>query len=457
MRRHILEMPKTSAAIFAAAALALSAGITFLHAAPDDPSAPAAAAPTANAPTSSSSPTSRPEHSRMQGRDQKAKYLTGSVQGYNVGPHGMPDGLLIKVDHKLIQINCPPTLGAALPAVAPNGDEVKITALPERSSASADHEIYRLVMLTNSKGQQLNAGPGLPGQNVRVEGSVKQLNYDPRGHINGATLDTGDFVHLGMESAQQLKLAVGQKLAIEGVERPMMLGHNAVDARTVNGFAVLPPQRQGPDRAGPQSPDAFGSRGPGFGGPRINRRGFAGPGMRGWRMGGPEMGPPEFARRGMRDPGMGGPGMGGPGMQGRGMRGPGMGAPGMQGPGMQGPGMGAPGMGGPGMQGRGMRGPGMGAPGMQGPGMQGPGTSGPRMDGPGMQGRGMRGPGMDGPGMHNRMSRPGMGGPGMDGPGMGGPGFGGPREDRPGPGASERAPSRANNGPRDRQTLPPGA
>jgi len=118
--------------------------------------------------------------------------------------------------------------------------------------------------------------PGEEPPVTHVDGTVKQLNYAPRGEVDGAILDTGDFLHIGPREAAQVNLAVGQKISADGYTRPMLAGHNAIEATKVNGVTIDRPRppRDGPpdggprDRAqrgprdgrGPEGPD--GDRGP---------------------------------------------------------------------------------------------------------------------------------------------------------------------------------------------------
>ena len=54
-------------------------------------------------------------------------------------------------------------------------------------------------------------GAWKPTESFKIDGVVKQLNYARGGEVNGAILESGDFVFVGPKSAEELKLAVGQK------------------------------------------------------------------------------------------------------------------------------------------------------------------------------------------------------------------------------------------------------
>jgi hypothetical protein len=183
--------------------------------------------------------------------------LSGSVEGFNYGPAGNYDSLMLKSGDKLVQINFPPPLGASLGQSVAKGDQVHLSAVPEKGpKEAADHPIYRLQSLTTAKGQQIaTAEPHQDrGPAAHVEGTVQRMNYGHHGEVNGVILDNGDFVHIGPREATELKLAVGQKLTADGVSHPLPQGHQAIDAQSVNGAAIKHPKPGGPGERGPKPP-----------------------------------------------------------------------------------------------------------------------------------------------------------------------------------------------------------
>ena len=261
MKKTRRKSQRTAALL--AGALALSAATAWRLSAEETaaaPASPAAAAPRADAP---------PPPGGHDGRLKAPALLTGTVESFNYGPHGSPSGIMLKADGKVMQVNCPPDVGVALLAAAPVGDEVKVTAIEAR--AKADHPVYHLIQLTNSKGQSFVGGPGAAGAMVHLEGTVKTLNYGPHGDVDGAILDSGDFVLIGPPTAEALKLAPGQKLTLDGSARPMLVGHNIIQATTVNGFAVMaPPPHDGhPPEDGPEG-EGGPHHGPPDHGPRAH-------------------------------------------------------------------------------------------------------------------------------------------------------------------------------------------
>jgi hypothetical protein len=205
----------------------------------------------------------------LPGDDTQVQTISGTVDSYNLDPRGMPSGIVLKDGDRVAQLNLPPPLGVAISTAAPIGQKITATGFP--ISVQGARAIYRLDGLTTADGKQFNLPrPGEQPEVSHVEGIVKQLNYAPRGEVDGVILDTGDFVHVGPREAAQLNLAVGLKITAEGYTRPMLAGHNAIEATKVNDLTIdrpRPPQ-DGPPDGGPR-----GKRGPRDGGPPGPMRG----------------------------------------------------------------------------------------------------------------------------------------------------------------------------------------
>ena len=173
------------------------------------------------------------------------------------------------------------------------GDQITAEGTPER--AEADHTVCRLQKLTTAKGKEIafegppprrrgpesegrengapptrergspsadrgspsergspsaergspsergprsaDAGPSRRGERTpekseTVKGVVKYLNHGPRGEVDGAVLESGDFVHIGPREAEEAKLAVGQEISVEGQSMKMPDGHTMIEHPT---------------------------------------------------------------------------------------------------------------------------------------------------------------------------------------------------------------------------------
>jgi hypothetical protein len=178
----------------------------------------------------------------------EAKKFSGTVQQFNYTPRGERDGVLLTSDGKLVQLNFPPHEASKLADAVAIGDQITAEGMPEKTEA--DHPVCRLAKLTTAKGQEISlAGPPRaresqgenPAESGRprrqrgtdkmetLKGVVKYLNHGPRGEVDGALLDSGDFVHIGPREAQEAKLAVGQEISVEGQSMKMPDGHTMIE------------------------------------------------------------------------------------------------------------------------------------------------------------------------------------------------------------------------------------
>jgi len=208
--------------------------------------------------------------------------LSGTVANYNFGPRGEVEALMIKSSDKTIQVNLPPPISPFAVQVATLGAQVTIKAFPEMGLP--DHPIYELESVKNEQGRELKEPSPGDRKFVHEEGTIKSLNYARHGEINGAVLDSGNFVHLG-PAAVTIKLTVGQKITVDGVGHPMMLSdHRAVEAVAIDGKMLEPADEPGA-RGDPQ--DARPDGGPDRPRGRRGGRGRGGPGGPRGAMGGP--------------------------------------------------------------------------------------------------------------------------------------------------------------------------
>ena len=149
---------------------------------------------------------------------------TGIVQTFNVSPKGTLEGLLMKIDDEIIQINFREEFAAEITSVAAEGKELKADVKPEEPYGHPNHPVFRLL--------------SLGAHNGHFEGKVKRLNYALHGEVNGAILDSGDFLHVKPHGAAALGLKPGMKVKGTGSSKPMFDGHRVIEATEVNGFQI---------------------------------------------------------------------------------------------------------------------------------------------------------------------------------------------------------------------------
>jgi hypothetical protein len=169
-----------------------------------------------------------------------AEKLHGLLQEFNFSPKGGVEGFLLRVDGKTIQVNVTPDVGFAV--VRGIGKHVEATVVPEPATSKhgkRDHPVYSLVTLTAADGKVLIHAGASEGEIVSVQGVVKQINYARHGEANGVILETGDFVYLKPDGMKAIEVKVGDQITAEGKSAMMPLGQQVIEAKTVNGTAIV--------------------------------------------------------------------------------------------------------------------------------------------------------------------------------------------------------------------------
>ncbi|MDQ2774339.1 MAG: hypothetical protein M3Y57_05335 [Acidobacteriota bacterium] len=147
----------------------------------------------------------------------------GTVQAFNVSPKGAYEGLLLQTKDELIQVNFPQEFAAAMSDLAASAADVQLEVEAQKVDGHACHPVYRLLNVMNGK---------------EFAGKVTRLNYALHGEVNGAILDSGDFLHVKPQGAAALKLKVGMKVKGTGSTKPMVGGHRVIEADEVNGVRI---------------------------------------------------------------------------------------------------------------------------------------------------------------------------------------------------------------------------
>lgn len=163
--------------------------------------------------------------------------VAGTVDGYELDPQGRVDAIVLKDGDRIMQLNVAAEWSGVMVAAAPVGQREQATGTP--IVVAGNRAVYQLVSLTGPDGKQLAIPDASATHAVHVEGTVRSLNYAQRGEVDGAVLDTGDYVHVGKRAAAAVGLGVGLKLVVDGTGQPMVAGHAAIDAAKVNGVTVI--------------------------------------------------------------------------------------------------------------------------------------------------------------------------------------------------------------------------
>jgi len=156
----------------------------------------------------------------------------GTVQAFNVSPKGAYEGLLLETEGEVIQTNFPQSFGATMADLASAGTEIQVEIEPEEVDGHACHPVFRLLTVANAGQKKFSLVEG----DSQFSGKVERLNYALHGEVNGAILDTGDFLHVKPHGAAALELTVGMKVKGTGSTKPMSGGHRVIEAEEVNGI-----------------------------------------------------------------------------------------------------------------------------------------------------------------------------------------------------------------------------
>lgn len=169
---------------------------------------------------------------------KNSQHKHGTVQAFNVSPKGTYEGLLLKTEDELIQVNFPQEFGTQIADLASEGMEIQVEVESQEVKGHASHPVYQLLSITNARKERFSLAESNGLQNGSFSGKVERLNYALHGEVNGAILDTGDFLHLKPHGAVALDLTVGLTVNGKGSTKPMLGAHRVIEAEEVNGITL---------------------------------------------------------------------------------------------------------------------------------------------------------------------------------------------------------------------------
>lgn len=158
---------------------------------------------------------------------------TGTVEALNVGPKGFYEGFLLKTANGIVQINLPKD--GLFGDFLASGDEVTAEVAAVRVNREPHHPVFRLLRLINHTEDRRETRTL---DDHRFCGRVKQLNYSLQGEVNGAILESGDFLYVEPEGAREVGLALGMDVTGFGIRKPMIGSHRVIEAEEVNGVII---------------------------------------------------------------------------------------------------------------------------------------------------------------------------------------------------------------------------
>ena len=168
----------------------------------------------------------------MSKKTKKETIISGKVLQYNLSPKGHYEGMLIESNSGTVQVNFPKDGNSYNPVQHKIGKLISIiaTSFEEAKERKSEHPVYDFKAMDGKKDDK---NPKL--FDGFIKGKVISLNYALHGEVNGAIIDSGDFVHVKPEGADAIKLKLGQEISVEGKSRPTSLPHLIIEAHRVNG------------------------------------------------------------------------------------------------------------------------------------------------------------------------------------------------------------------------------
>lgn len=162
----------------------------------------------------------------------------GIVQSFNVSPKGNYEGFLLDTNGERIQINFPQQWAASIAGVAAPGTPIHVEIEPREVHGHSSHPVFQLLTLSNEKKERFSLQDSIASGNAHFSGKVERLNFALHGEVNGAILDSGDFLHLKPHGAAAIDLTVGMNVKGRGLTKPMVGGHRVIEAEEVNAIQM---------------------------------------------------------------------------------------------------------------------------------------------------------------------------------------------------------------------------
>ncbi len=162
----------------------------------------------------------------------------GTLQSFNISPKGSYEGLLVESEGQIVQVNFPQEWSAAIAGLAAPGEQIHLQVEPHEKNGYGEHPVYRLLSISNQKKEKFPSGESNHEKDGHFSGTVTRLNYALHGEVNGAILNTGDFLHVKPHGADALALKLGMKVKGTGVKKPLLGGHHVIEADEVNGVHI---------------------------------------------------------------------------------------------------------------------------------------------------------------------------------------------------------------------------
>ena len=164
--------------------------------------------------------------------DEKTEHLSGLLQQLLFSPKGGIEGMMLRVDSKIVQVSMRHDEADArtLQQAIAKPIELKVSADHSSKARGGPHAVYKLHAI------KALGGESVPSKRVThgISGVVASIHYAKHGQPNGVVLESGEFIHTRPPGMKKLKLEVGAKVTAKGELRMTILGTSLLEAHEVN-------------------------------------------------------------------------------------------------------------------------------------------------------------------------------------------------------------------------------
>jgi len=172
----------------------------------------------------------------------QAEFLEGTCRQFLFSPKGAIEGVLMRVERKLVQVSMTAEQGAVLSLLTRPGQRLRVRAELDRSGKAAEstHPVYKFEALADAEGQALQ-WPATPTDHdaTTITGIVAHVHFARHGQPNGVVLEGGEFIHLRPPGMAASGLIVGAAVNATGELRTTLLNTRMLEAQQVNGITMV--------------------------------------------------------------------------------------------------------------------------------------------------------------------------------------------------------------------------
>jgi hypothetical protein len=164
--------------------------------------------------------------------DEKSEHLCGLLQQLLFSPKGGIEGMMLRVDSRIVQVSMRHDEADAKTLQQAVGQPIELKASVDDSpkARGGTHAVYQLRAIKMLDGKSVPP----KGAAHAISGVVASIHYAKHGEPNGVVLESGEFIHTRPPGMKKLKLELGAKVTAKGELRMTILGTPLMEAHQIN-------------------------------------------------------------------------------------------------------------------------------------------------------------------------------------------------------------------------------